>query len=275
MKQIPASFTGFDSAWTDNPRKPGAIASVIHDNLGGFTLVPPIPATFSVALDTINEFGTKTSTHIIGIDQPTIVPNIKGNRPVERVVAHVIGKMKGGVQPSNRSKRGMFNDSAPIWRFLSALPHQQSPERSVKAEAGSFLLEVFPALTILGLFPVFKNRGMLPKYNPENRKKFSLWDWRLLTDRVSRYGLDHRIEGLSVWVKGMMDLREPKKADQDALDAVICAIQAFHWWSFGYEESVVVGDPENGYMVTATSSWMRTALREKCEKRAVPFNKKW
>jgi predicted RNase H-like nuclease len=39
---------------------------------------------------------------LIALDQPALVPNLTGMRPVERVAARLISRLGGGVQPSNR-----------------------------------------------------------------------------------------------------------------------------------------------------------------------------
>jgi predicted RNase H-like nuclease len=46
---------------------------------------------------------------VVTIDQPTMVPNPGGMRPVDKVAASLISWLGGGVQPANRSKKGMFD----------------------------------------------------------------------------------------------------------------------------------------------------------------------
>ena len=59
-----------------------------------------------------------TST-IILLDQPTIVKNLTGQRPVENIVGSAISRRRGGMQPANTSKENMFGKDAPIWPFLT------------------------------------------------------------------------------------------------------------------------------------------------------------
>ena len=47
------SIIGFDSAWTDNPRAPGAICTIRIDRAGRRTLVPPRLASFAESLAAI------------------------------------------------------------------------------------------------------------------------------------------------------------------------------------------------------------------------------
>ena len=270
-----AIFTGFDSAWTDNPKKPGAIASIVLDADGRLRLLPPEPATFCHARETITELASMAPLHIVGIDQPIIVPNSTGSRPADKVVASLISKMKGGVQPANRGKANMFGDDAAVWPFLESIPHRQSPAAAIGADTGKVIMEVFPALAILGLFPWFTNRGRQPKYNPERRKTYQPADWRRLVWRLSRHGTEMRMDGLHDWARSMLALPRPGKADQDAVDAVICAIQAFHWWRWGFEGSAVIGDEKTGYIVGVVNDWTMEYLKAQAEKRSVPFQREW
>ena len=67
MTEIQGAFTGFDSAWTDNSKKPGAIASIIAKN-DTLRLIRPIPATFEVAGTVISAFARDFSLHLVRID---------------------------------------------------------------------------------------------------------------------------------------------------------------------------------------------------------------
>ena len=83
-------FVGFDSAWTDKPNAPGAICSITYDD-GRFTgFEPPRLASFPQALAFIRSVHGAGPT-LVAIDQPTIVPNATGMRPVDRRAASVLG----------------------------------------------------------------------------------------------------------------------------------------------------------------------------------------
>lgn len=62
----------------------------------------------------------------------------------------------------------------------------------------------------------------------------------------------------------------PRKADQDRLDAVICALIGFIWLEMPRERSAMIGDLEAGYMVTPVSPGvlerrhLRPALEVSC-----------
>jgi predicted RNase H-like nuclease len=143
---MPVSFVGFDSAWTDNPKSPGAICSIDYDGgqFSGFkepTLVP-----FSQALDFVRGIDRPGQLTLVAIDQPTIVPNQSSMRPAERVAASAISWLGGGVQPANRARVGMFDDGAPIWSFLRDLGATEDPERARLANVQSLRHGSIPRL---------------------------------------------------------------------------------------------------------------------------------
>ena len=164
-------YVGFDSAWADDPRRPGSICAL------GAAFEPPRPAGFDAALAFVR--GVPADLTLLAIDQPTLVPNLAGARPADRVAAALMSWSGGGVQPAFRGKAGLFGDGAPIWRFLSALGFRDDPEAAAGATAGGFVMEVFPAMALLALDPAFlAARRSGPRYNPA-RKTFRQEAWRL------------------------------------------------------------------------------------------------
>jgi len=111
----------------------------------------PELASFDQAFDFIAAEQSMCDVCIVALDQPTIVPNPGGMRPVDKVAASLISWLGGGVQPANRSKKGMFDDDAPILRFKRRLSASDDAEAARLAEQGLFLVEVFPALALPSL----------------------------------------------------------------------------------------------------------------------------
>ena len=129
------NFVGFDSAWTNNLEAPGAICAVhLRDGQLQGQIAPTL-ASFEAALHHVRSFCTPDALNLIAFDQPTIVPNITGSRPVERVAGSVITWIGGGVQPANRQRLGMFDDAAPVWHFLNDLQAIENPERARTQES--------------------------------------------------------------------------------------------------------------------------------------------
>lgn len=177
---------GFDSAWTDNPKNPGAISACVLEGGQYATFQPPRQATFDCAVDFIRVVTTGADYVLIAIDQPTIVPNYDSLRPVDRVAGGLVGKLGGGVQPARRGGAGasMFGANAPIWSFLADVGAKQNPIKACSAAAGRFLIEVFPALALPAIVPEIWQHRQAAKYNPRS-KKFDPCDWKIVASGVA------------------------------------------------------------------------------------------
>ena len=160
---------GFDSAWTDNAKAPGAVCAIRCDHHGRLSSSDPQLTSFDQAYDFITTEQLTCDVCVVAIDQPTIVPNLGGMRPVDKVAASLISWLGGGVQPANRSKKGMFDDDAPIWRFKQRLSASDDAEAARSAEQGLFLIEVFPALALPSLEAAYFGPLAAPRYNPGNK----------------------------------------------------------------------------------------------------------
>jgi predicted RNase H-like nuclease len=171
------TFVGFDSAWSDNAKATGAITAICLCKEVVVGWHPPQSVSFDGALAFIQRARSTDGATIVALDQPTIVPNAAGMRPVERVAASLVSWLGGGVQPSNTSRVGMFCPASPVWRFLSALDAIEDPETARTAPSGLFIMEVFPALALASLKASFFGRLAAPRYNPARRRTFKLTDW--------------------------------------------------------------------------------------------------
>lgn len=262
---------GFDSAWTDRPDAPGAICAVGFPAGGGVALHPPRLTSFAQAADFIAQARQGFCLALVALDQPSIVPNATGMRPVDRLACAVVNFAGGGVQPANRGKTGMFCEAAPLWGFLDRLGAVQDPFRARAAATGVFLVEVFPALALPGLDARFARRLGAPKYNPAHRRKFRPDDWRAVAD-VARDAADRLgIAPLAAWADGMARLAQPRKADQDRLDAAICVLAGILWRAGPAGASAMLGDLAQGYMVTPISAATRLRLDAAAARRGIPL----
>lgn len=241
---------GFDSAWTDNPRAPGAICAATLQDGRLISFAPPQLVRFSDALFFIQEHRSPDGLTLVALDQPTVVPNADRMRPVERIVAPLVSWLGGGVQPSNGGRRGMFCDAAPVWSFLDALSATEDPEASRTATTGIHLIEVFPALALASLDPSFFGRLAAPRYNPARRKTYRSEDWPRVALVAARQLAALDITHAAEWCMEASQLERPTKADQDKLDAVLCLLIAAWWRTRDRAQSMVLGDLQTGYMVT-------------------------
>ena len=237
------SIVGFDLAWTNSQKAPGAVCAIRVDAAGNVLFREPKLASFADALAFIKREGSRSNLCLIALDQLTIVPNATGSRPVDKIAGSFISWLGGGVQPANRSKLGMFDDDAPIWRFKTELGAEEDPERSRIAATGLFLIEVFPALALASLDEGFCMRLKGPRYNPGRRKTFKIDDWHRVLGAVVQYAQQAAIGGLADWCIDHTGIKSPKKSDQDMLDAVLCALIGFHWRVRPRCESICLGTP--------------------------------
>ena len=262
---------GFDSAWTDAAKAPGAICAIAFDERGQVEFHEPRLVSFADARAFIRSLRQDFSVSLVALDQPTVVPNSAGSRPVDKVAGSLVSFVGGGVQPANRSKIGMFCDDSPVWSFLSDLNATQDPIEARTASAGHFLIEVFPALALPAFEDAFSQRLRAPKYNPQNRKKFRLEDWRSVTRVVQTTAQGFDVSGLADWSDRMHALSQPRKADQDKLDAALCALIGLAWRAGPVSCSAMLGDLTNGYMVTPMSEFTRPRLEQAANQRGVPI----
>lgn len=281
------AFVGFDSAWSG--RNKGGLAWASFD---GNTIEchGPQPADFKKALSDIQCIAREHDYLLVAIDQPTIVPNPAGSRPVDGVARSLIQRrLHSGVQPASRKKEALFGDDAPIWKFLARLqdgpretgePFRQNPHAARTEPTGKFLIEVYPALTLPAWLPVTLTRAMPPKgngsekssgsrpkgyaarYNPRG-KTFAPEDWKMVggavADRCDRFGLSD----LSAWIRKVIEEdSKPKKVEQDQMDAVICLLIALMWRRDDAERLALLGDRQSGYMATPVSEETREILAE-------------
>lgn len=254
------TYVGFDSAWTDNPKAPGAICAISVENGRPAAFHAPQLVSFAEALAFIQTVRSPVGATLIALDQPTIVPNLTSMRPVERVTASLVSWLGGGVQPANRQRVGMFCDASPVWRFLTALGAVEDPEQARAACDGLYLMEVFPALALASLDGAFFGRLSAPKYNPGRTKTFRLEDWRRVAEAAAGNAEAFGCDELADWCRDAGRIAQPRKSDQDKMDAVLCALIALRWRLRPRSESMLLGDRTTGYMVLPASPAVRERL---------------
>ncbi|MDF0598387.1 DUF429 domain-containing protein [Psychromarinibacter halotolerans] len=269
---VTETIIGFDSAWAN--KAPGAICSITMKNgqISGFRF--PQPASFDDALALTRDVVVESDFTLIAIDQPTLVPNTSGCRPVERVAGSIVNAIGGGVQPANRSKTSMFGSDAPIWNFLDQVNARENPAVARLASHGEFLIEVFPALALPSIIPEIWFRRRAAKYNPVGRKYYTQ-DWQLVTSGVERASRAMGLHPVASAANFLGGLEKPTKADQDNLDALICLMVGFIFRRRPPEETAVIGDRDNGYIVTPVTSETMDVLVRSAALRNVPMNVAW
>jgi predicted RNase H-like nuclease len=236
-------LVGFDSAWTRT--KIGAIgaivAAVLRDDGTVSELGPPRPVRFDDAAGMIRDWQAShaSSSTLILLDQPTIVANEIGQRPVEHIVCPCVSRRRGGMQPANRGRKDMFGPAAPVWEFLAGFGGPADPFGAAQS-----------------------TRGRLPKYNPERRKTFAIADWAHVCRAASMKLAADGAPELAAWAESGATKSKPVKGDQDQLDASICLVAALHLAK--RRHALFVGSCTTGYIVVPDSEVLRNELERRC-----------
>jgi len=262
---------GFDSAWAG--KKPGAICAISFDENGHTTFNSPELVSFEEALRYIKENRPSFARAVVAIDQPTIVPNLSGMRPVEQLAGSVLSYTGGGVQPASQYGHGkmqMFGPEAPIWCFKRELGAEDDPDAARDKDRGLFLMEVFPALALPGLHAKFSGRNSAPKYNPENHSKFRTSDWNAVVEAVIRTARQLKLASCADWCKEYLAISDPRKRNQDQLDSVICALIGYVWLACDRSHSMLLGDLKTGYIVTPVSHETSNRLHAASSAKGIP-----
>jgi predicted RNase H-like nuclease len=256
----------FDSAWT--PKNRGAIIGVVRKHDGTFRELTNQPqiANFIEAANMISEWRRNEcpAATIVLLDQPTIVKNATGQRPVQNIITSPVSLRYGGMQPASISRSEMFGPSAPVWQFLNQFGGATDP---LSSTADTKVFETYPELAMMALewvLPDTRVTGRLPKYNPERRKTFSIDDWRYVCKQISDEIAACDLSMLSAWLIKMKSNPSPSKVDQDCLDACICLLVALHLAEF--KDCLMVGDTDTGYIVAPLGDGLRGELVERCGK---------
>ncbi len=300
------AFVGFDSAWGVNTI--GGIAyAVFQDNV---LVKAPAPRVADVAdaAEIIKILQRECDDVLVAIDQPIVVPNDIGSRPVDDAVDSLMQHLNSGALKANRTEkkketktqRGYDNvyllgDKAPIWKFMSKIgpcgyfgkTDTDDKRAFVDFQAArtpsenTHVIEVYPALALAALSPTFMCRGSAARHNPghrywQGRVKFSLEDWKLVCEIVHCVSVDHNLVALSQWATEMIDPWDsparPRKRHQDKLDAAICLIIAVQWRRVqDRSQLLAIGDLDQGYMVTPVSDATRQILETACRDLDVDF----
>lgn len=193
---------------------------------------------------------------IIAVDAPTLIPNATGSRLPDKLSHKHFGKYHAGCYPANLNlpfadrtiKFGLELESRGFAHAPTIEPQK----------LGRYQIEVFPHPAIVHLF----NLQRILKY-----KKGRLSDRRLELLKLHKYIL-HILPSLepslrSLPLCGSFPSQIPTtgaalKAVEDKLDSLICAYVAAHWWYWGEQRNLVLGDRTTGYIVIPQKSGLGT-----------------
>jgi predicted RNase H-like nuclease len=256
-------LVGFDAAWTS--MNSGALIGLLRTDDGQFMeLGSPQIATYSDAQRMIDAWQRQHDPEatIVSLDQPTIVRNRAGQRPVENIVSSAVSRRYGGMQPANTSKEEMFGKNAPVWTFLDKFGGPACPLGTLSQ---TWVLETYPVLAMIALnwtLPDSRPAGRLPKYNPVRKRTFSIFDWQHVCCRTAEEFRQREVSGIVTWLESLNRTVKPSKSDQDGLDACICLLTALYLVES--KECLMVGDLDTGYVVVPYEKSLSEELQARC-----------
>ncbi|MBH8556219.1 DUF429 domain-containing protein [Nostocaceae cyanobacterium CENA357] len=217
---------------------------------------------------------------IIGVDAPTLIPNATGSRLPDKLTHKYFGKYHAGCYPANQNlpfaertinfgleleSRGFIHaptiDPQKIGRYqIEVFPHPAivnlfNLERILKYKKGRInerRLELIKLYNyILDILPSLSPPLRLPSGSPVacggasavlGVSPMSNWHWK-----PSRSAGSLRLCGS--FPSEIPTTGAALKATEDKLDSLICAYVAAHWWYWGEQRNLVLGDRTTGYIV--------------------------
>lgn len=239
---------------------------MLSTNEGSYwELGPPQVVNYRQAEDTIFKWQTQENPKatVVFLDQPTIVKNASGQRPVENLVGSPVSRRYGGMQPANTAKKEMFGSDAPVWRFLNRFG---GPTNPLGPLTGTWVIETYPVLTIIALgwtLPDSRPTGRLPKYNPTRKNTFSISHWEYICQLASIAFGQFGLPGVAKWLNDAANINAPRKSNQDGLDACICLLAALYLAE--KRKCLMVGDLETGYIIVPYEKSLSGELETRCE----------
>jgi len=204
------------------------------------------------------------SATIVLLDQPTIVNNPTGQRPVENIVGSPVSRRYGGMQPANTTRQNMFGKEAQVWPFLTRF---DGPANPLEAVADTRVFETYPVLTMIALgwtLPDARAAGRLPKYNPARKKTFSVSDWQYVCRLAAQAFGERGLLNIVRWINEAGQNTSPRKSDQDGLDACLCLLVGLYLAE--RKDCLMIGDLRTGYIVVPYSETLRRELDVRCNK---------
>lgn len=203
-----------------------------------------------------------TEPAIIAVDAPTIIANLTGMREADKLTHKHFGRYHAGCYPANLS-RPFAQKTVEFGLCLEARGFVHAPIIEAQ-KLGRYQIEVFPHPATINLFKLDK----IIKY-----KKGKLAERQLELMKLCQYIVDilptlEPTLNLSFGTgkmpvscgKGILPVSGSNlpeiptsvatlKALEDKLDALLCAYIGAHWWYWGRERNLVLGDRTTGYIV--------------------------
>ena len=203
-----------------------------------------------------------TEPAIVAVDAPTIIANLTGMREADKLTHKHFGRYHAGCYPANLS-RPFAQKTVEFGLCLEGRGFVHAPIIEAQ-KLGRYQIEVYPHPATINLFKLDR----IIKY-----KKGKLAERQLELMKLCQYIVDilpslepslNLSFGTGILpvscgtgkmpVSGSNLPEIPTsvatlKALEDQLDALLCAYIGAHWWYWGRERNLVLGDRTTGYIV--------------------------
>ena len=187
-----------------------------------------------------------TEPAIVAVDAPTIIANLTGMRDADKLTHKHFGRYHAGCYPANLS-RPFAQKTVEFSLCLESRGFVHAPTIEAK-KLGRYQIEVYPHPATINLFKLDR----IIKY-----KKGKLAERQLELMKLCQYIIDilPSLEPSLNLSCGILPVTEiptstaTLKALEDQLDALLCAYIGAHWWYWGIDRNLVLGDRTTGYIV--------------------------
>ncbi|AFY43855.1 DUF429 domain-containing protein [Nostoc sp. PCC 7107] len=197
---------------------------------------------------------------IIAVDAPTLIPNATGSRLPDKLSHKYFGKYHAGCYPANQNLP-FAERTINFGLELESRGFVHAPTIEAK-KFGRYQIEVFPHPAIVHLF----NLERILKYkkgriNERRQELIKLYQYILevLPNLEPKLELNQKLNAKQSHPFPFDFFLLPStgaalKAIEDKLDSLICAYVAAHWWYWGEQRNLVLGDRTTGYIVIPNKS---------------------
>ncbi|MEG4960742.1 MULTISPECIES: DUF429 domain-containing protein [unclassified Microcoleus] len=196
-----------------------------------------------------------TESAIVAVDAPTIIANLTGMRAADKLTHKHFGRYHAGCYPANLS-RPFAQKTIEFGLSLEARGFVHAPIIESQ-KLGRYQIEVYPHPATINLFKLDKiikyKKGKLAERQLE-LMKLCQYIIDILPSLEPSLNLSCGTGKMPVSLGGLIPLEIPTsiatlKALEDQLDALLCAYIGAHWWYWGIERNLVLGDRTTGYIV--------------------------
>jgi predicted RNase H-like nuclease len=188
---------------------------------------------------------------IIAVDAPTIIPNATGTRLPDKLTHKYFGKYHAGCYPANLN----LAFAQRTVGFGLELENRGFAHAAIiePQQLGRYQIEVFPHPVIVQLFSLERilkyKKGRLLERRIELEKLRSL-----IVENLPSFQPSLNLSAFSAPLANSFFAEIPNtgaalKAVEDQLDSLICAYVGAHWWYWGRERNLVLGDRTEGYII--------------------------